>query len=234
MPCLSVIVPTLNEATQLPATLARLRGGGDVDLIVADGGSEDETVAIAQQQGARLVTAPRGRAQQMNAGAAIATGEILLFLHADTLLPPDYPAWIDPVLAQPGTVAGAFELAIDLPDWRVRVLEQLVRWRSRWLQQPYGDQGLFLRAQTFRELGGFRPLPIMEDYEFLQRLRRRGRVAIAPCAAIASGRRWQQLGLLRTTAINQLVILGYHLGLPPEQLARLYYRRPRPPHPRPK
>ncbi|NJO21176.1 MAG: hypothetical protein HC838_15600 [Spirulinaceae cyanobacterium RM2_2_10] len=105
------------------------------------------------------------------------------FLHADARLPEDYADWVVKILAQPGVIAGAFELAIAAHDWRFRWLETTVRWRSRYLQKPYGDQALFLRAATFRDLGGFLPLPIMEDYELVQRLRRRGRVATrAPCS----------------------------------------------------
>lgn len=226
MPKLSVVIPTLNEAATLPATLARVQAAKSVEIVVADGGSDDATAAIAAAAGARVVCAPRGRAQQMNAGAAQATGAVLLFLHADVLLPEDYGDWIERLLAAPGTIAGAFELAIALPDWRFRWLERSANWRSRWLRMPYGDQGLFLRAATFWDLGGFPLLPIMEDYELVRRLRQRGRVAIAPRPALASGRRWQTLGLVRTTAINQAIVLGYRLGVPPERLAA-FYRQPR-------
>ncbi|NJL00257.1 MAG: glycosyltransferase family 2 protein [Spirulinaceae cyanobacterium SM2_1_0] len=226
---LSVVIPALNEAARLPETLAQVQAASAtvaLEIILADGGSTDATVAIAAAHGVTVVTAPRGRAQQMNAGAAAATGKILLFLHADARLPEDYADWVVKILAQPGVIAGAFELAIAAHDWRFRWLETTVRWRSRYLQKPYGDQALFLRAATFRDLGGFLPLPIMEDYELVQRLRRRGRVAIAPRAVQVSSRRWQKLGLIRTTVINQLMVLGYHLGIPPARLARLYYGRP--------
>ncbi len=200
--------------------------GENLEIIVADGGSTDGTVGLATEQQVRVLAVEGGRAHQMNRGAATARGEILLFLHADTLLPPEFDRHIRRTLSQPGVVAGAFALAIDAPDWGLRWVEWGVQLRSRWLQLPYGDQGLFMGVEVFRQLGGFPPIPIMEDFELVRRLRRQGRVAIAPAQVLTSGRRWQTLGILRTTLVNQVMILAYGLGVNPHRLAEWYRRQP--------
>lgn len=194
----------------------------DLEVIVIDGGSEDETVAIAQSQGATVHTLPPGRAQQMNDGASRATGEIFLFLHGDTLLPPDFAVMVRSLLATPGVVAGAFQLKIAGEGNALRWVEWWVKGRSQWLQLPYGDQALFMKKATFEQIGGFPNLPIMEDFVFVRQLRGLGRVAIAPQVVTTSPRRWQRLGVLRTTLINQGMILGYYLGISPHRLARWY------------
>lgn len=233
-PCLSVIIPTLNEATTLPTTLQRLRAEADrpgavpLEVIVADGGSQDDTIAIAQIHGAKVVMAQGGRGQQMNQGAAIATGNILLFLHADTRLPEGFTTLLSATLEPPGVVAAAFDLAIDDVAWGLRWVEWGVRLRSRWAQMPYGDQAIFLKAEVFHSLGGYADLPIMEDFELMGRLRRQGKIAIAPAAVATSGRRWQKLGLWRTTWINQGMVLGFLLGRDPARLAQWYRRQGKP------
>lgn len=220
---ISVIVPMLNEAAQLKATCKPLLQRPGIEVIGVDGGSRDETVAIAQSLGIRTLASAPGRATQMNQGAAIATGQILLFLHADTQLPEDFDQWVRQTLAQPGVVAGAFELKIagTLPG--LRWVEWGVKWRSRLLQMPYGDQALFLTAEQFRAMGGFPEQPFMEDFELVRRLRTRGRIAIAPVPVLTSGRRWETLGVLRTTLLNQAIILAYRVGVPCDRLL-LWYR----------
>jgi hypothetical protein len=128
-------------------------------------------------------------------------------------------------LSQPLTVAGAFKFQIEGQGYCLRILEKLVNWRSHFLHLPYGDQGLFLKASLFWEMGGFSSIPIMEDFEFIQRLKKRGKIKIAPATVITSGRRWQNLGVFKTTLINQLIILGYYLKIKPHQLARWYGRK---------
>lgn len=194
----------------------------DLEVIVIDGESEDQTVAIAQAQGAKVHTIPPNRARQMNHGASLATGEILLFLHGDTLLPPDFAATVRSLLQKPGVVAGAFQLKIAGKGNALRWVEWWVKRRSHWLQLPYGDQALFLTAATFHQLEGFPDLPIMEDFVFVRQLRGLGRVAIAPQAVTTSSRRWKRVGVFRTTLINQGMILGYYLGISPQCLARWY------------
>ncbi len=219
---ISVVIPALNEADNLPATLECLRGAYNVDVIVVDGDSADGTPDAARAGGAHVIESARGRAAQMNAGAAAATGGILLFLHADTRLPVGFARHVRATLAEPRTAAGAFELAIDAPGRPLRAIEWGANWRARQLGTPYGDQAIFLRAEVFREVGGFPDLPILEDYELVRRLRRRGRIAIVPAPALASARRWARLGPLRTTLLNWAVVLAYHLGVSPDRLARWY------------
>ena len=222
---ISIIIPVLNEAAIIENTLRQLRLSSEEDVIVVDGGSRDQTVPLAQAQEAKVVCAASGRAHQMNQGAAVATGEILLFLHADTRLPPNYATLVRDAFAFPQTVAGAFQLKIDGKGRSLRFVETMVNGRSRFLNLPYGDQAIFLKADLFREMGGFTLLPIMEDFEFVRRLQRRGRITILPAAVLTSGRRWQKLGVFKTTIINQLIIIGYFLGVPPATLACWYERK---------
>lgn len=227
-PKISIILPVLNEAATIEETLHRLRDIFDIEAIVVDGGSRDETVAIAKRCGktvglsCKVISAAAGRARQMNAGAVVATGDILLFLHADTHLPPKFDTLVRQALQHPNTIAGAFELRIDANLRGLRLIETMVNMRSRFFSMPYGDQGIFLKASTFHDLGGFPDLPIMEDFEFMVRLKRQGRIVILPVPVITSGRRWQKLGVVRTTLINQLIIAGYFLGVPPTQLVCWY------------
>lgn len=220
---ISIIMPTLNEAKNLPRTLNALQTIPSVDVIVVDGGSVDDTVTVAAAWGATVIISPLlERAYQMNLGAAAAEGDILLFLHADTCLPNGFDRWVRQTLTQPNVIAGAFELAIDGQTLGLRLVEWGVHLRSHGCQMPYGDQALFLTAETFRAIGGFPALPIMEDFEMMRRLKRRGRIAIAPAAVLTSGRRWQKLTVFRTTLINQGIILGYLLGISPVRLAHWY------------
>lgn len=218
----SVVIAALNEETLLPKTLAAVRRERPHELVVVDGGSSDATVAMARAHDATVLAAPAGRAGQLNRGAAIATGEYLLFLHADTLLPEGYVETVRATLAQPGVSGGAFRFS-TAGDFRGRrLIERGTNWRAANLQLPYGDQGLFVRRDTFFHAGGFPEQPIMEDFELARRLRRIGRVALAPTSVVTSGRRWRRLGPLRTTLVNQGVILGYAFGISPARLARWY------------
>ena len=217
---ISVIIPTLNEVHHIAAAVASAQTAGHVEVIVVDGGSADGTAQLARSVGATVLTCPTGRAKQMNLGAAAAAGELLVFLHADTRLPAGFERHVRRTLARPGTAAGAFELAVDAPGTALRLIERLANWRSRRMQMPYGDQVLFIRAETFRRVGGYPDMPIMEDFELVRRLRSQGRIVIAPAAALTSARRWRQLGLWRTTLINQLTILSHWLGLSPAHLRR--------------
>ena len=158
----------------------------------------------------------------MNQGATIAEAEILLFLHADTKLPPTYAQLIPETLAKPQIIAGAFELAIDSPKKSLRLVETLVNWRSRFFSLPYGDQALFLKQKTFQAIGGFADLPIMEDFELVKGLNRYGKIRIISAKVITSSRRWDKLGVFKTTLINQLIILGYYLGFSPIKLNNFY------------
>lgn len=218
---LSIIVPTLNEESTLAATLGPLFRLPGVELIVADGGSTDATVSIARELGALVVPARRGRGRQLNTGAAFASGETLLFLHADSQLPPDFVTTIRSILDQPH-IAGAFRLRIAAPGWSLRCVEWAANLRSRLFQMSYGDQGLFIPSEVFFAMGGYPNWPLMEDYELCRRLRRRGRIGLAQEAIGTSARRWAKLGVCRTTLINQCILFGFHLGIPPERLASWY------------
>ena len=158
----------------------------------------------------------------MNAGATASSGEILLFVHADTTLPEGYAEHVRCCLIEPKVVAGAFELQIDAPHGSMRIMEQVANWRSRFLKKPYGDQALFMTAATYRAVGGYPDLPIMEDYEIVRRLGKKGNIVTLPIAVITSARRWLRMGAWRTWAVNQAVIIAYYLGIAPRVLARFY------------
>ena len=219
-PSLSIIIPAINEADALPATLAAIGCPSDIEILLADGGSTDGTPDLAAAHGVRVVHSAPGRANQMNAGAAAARSETLLFLHADTQLPTHYAEHVETTLAAPNVVAGAFRLAFDDSRTSLRLIAAGANRRSVHRQLPYGDQALFLRRATFIQLGGFRPLPIMEDYDLVRRLRRRGQIAIAPTPVTTAARRWLERGVWRTTLTHQLLLLGWNLGIPPHRLAR--------------
>ena len=218
---LSVIIPALNESVRIQSAIQSARKGHPLEVIVVDGGSRDDTVIVASKAGATVIQASRGRAVQMNAGADISRGSHLLFLHADTRLPDGYTDHIRRIL-NGSAAGGAFCFGIAEPFSGRRLVEWMTNFRARYFQMPYGDQAIFIRRRDFIEMGGYNPLPIMEDYEFVQRLRRRGRIVIADAVALTSGRRWIELGVLRTTWINQRVVAGYHGGVAAEKLALLY------------
>jgi rSAM/selenodomain-associated transferase 2/rSAM/selenodomain-associated transferase 1 len=226
-PWLSVIVPARNEADRIGSTLDSVLGHAGVEVLVVDGASGDATAAVAEGLGARVETALPGRARQMNAGAAYAQGTVLLFLHADTRLPPGFEQEVRRVLAQPNVVIGAFRVALDAPGFPIRWVERGINLRSRCLGLPYGDQALFMDAATFRRLGGFPDIPLMEDFELVRRLGRAGRVGLAGTSVTTSARRWRERGVLWTTLLNQTIVAAYLLGVAPERLARWYEGRGR-------
>ncbi|WP_152514451.1 TIGR04283 family arsenosugar biosynthesis glycosyltransferase [Chrysiogenes arsenatis] len=223
-PKISIVIPTFNEAAIIEKTLASIPHDQRCEVIVVDGGSADDTIALAARHGARVLICHGGRAAQLNRGAEEASGHILLFLHADTRLPEQFGEQIRAVLQDPATVAGAFHFQTDGGGWQMRLVAWMTNLRAKWLQLPYGDQAIFLEKRIFAEIGGFPPLPIMEDYAFMRRLRQCGRIMLAPSAVITSARRWQQLGVCRTTIINQCMLLGYHSGVSIDLLRRLYLR----------
>lgn len=222
---LSVVIPTLNEFSQLDETVQPILKHASCEVLIADGGSTDGTVELAQKLGCRVIAVNRGRGGQMNAGAAISRGEFLLFLHADTRAPESFHEEIQRTLGA-GAIAGAFRFQIDQPGWGLRLLEWGTNLRARWLQLPYGDQGLFLRSDDFFRLNGFRNWPIMEDFEMCHRLKKSGSIRLAPSAAPTSVRRWKRGGALRTTFVNQICIGLYFAGVSPDRIAAFYSGRP--------
>lgn len=221
---ISIIIPALNEAATIGRTLSRLGGIDHLEVIVVDGGSTDETAALAESRGAKVIYSEPGKAVQMNAGAASAVGDILLFLHADTLLPGGFSDQIVSALNQKGAAAGAFRLSIDSNAAGLRIIEHVANWRSRLLRLPYGDQALFMKTSLFEEIGGFPDLPIMEDFLLVRHLKRKGKIVIVPAAVVTSPRRWLRLGILKTWLVNQLIVIAYYLGATPQQLTRFYRR----------
>lgn len=226
-PGLSVIIPTLDAAATLPATLAALepaRADGLLrEVLVVDGGSADATAGIAATWGARVLDAPRGRGPQLSAAGAAAAGEWLLFLHADTRLAPGWVAAARAFMAQPGSEerAAAFRLALDDTDPRARRIERLANWRGHAWGLPYGDQGLLIARAFYRDLGGYQPLPLMEDVDLARRIGRR-RIVHLEAEAMTSAARYRRDGWwLRP--LRNLALLGlYYLGAPPGLLKRLY------------
>lgn len=224
-PVLAIVIPTLAEEAALPGLLGDLRdvvAHRDVELVVADGGSADRTVAIAEAAGARVVHAPRGRGRQLRAGAVATTADWLLFLHADVRLPWATPTALFRMLPSSRRVAGWFPLRIDAPGWRYRLVERGATMRARWLGLPYGDQGLLVHRELYAAAGGYDDVPLMEDVQLVRRLRRWGRLRALPAPVVVSARRWQRDGVLRRTVRNWGVLARWMLGASPDALAERY------------
>lgn len=211
---LTVIIPTLNAAAHLAATLAALGSGAEV--IVADGGSTDSTVMLATVGGARVIHAPTGRGPQLALGIQAARHDWLLLLHADTVLA---PAWRKAIAIDAGS-AGYFRFALDSADPRARRLERLVNWRCRVLGLPYGDQGLLIHKALLARVGGLRVLPLMEDVDLVRRLR--GRLVALPADAVTSAAKWERQGYLRRSARNLFCLSLWFAGVPPRLIQRIY------------
>lgn len=225
MPRITVVIPTLNEEASLGDTLGCVYSHASVrpEVVVADGGSHDGTCAIARRRGARVVCTNGGRAKQLNLGARSGACETILFLHADTCPPVHYDREIERVLTVPRTSVGAFRLRIgQAPVGLMRIVQTVANLRARVLCTPYGDQGLFVRRNVFESVGGYPDMPFLDDYEMVRRLRRNGRVRIAQSAVRTSSRRWDVLGVVPTTVINQCIIVAYHLGIPVPTLRNWY------------
>lgn len=226
---LSIIIPVLNEAAALRRMLPLLERFSGVEIIFIDGGSSDGTIDLLQAWSGRpssqariLLRAERGRARQMNAGAKRAAGEILLFLHADSILPEGAIDAISEAVRSPGVVGGAFRFRIDSPHFFLKMIERLANLRSSLLQLPYGDQGLFVRREVFERLGGYADLPLMEDVDLIRRLKRTGRVVLLEEAITTSPRRWLREGIYYTSVRNLILLSLYFAGVSPRRLAQWY------------
>jgi rSAM/selenodomain-associated transferase 2 len=220
-PALSVVIPALDSVDYLGNCLDALNGT-NCEIIVVDGGSSDGTQALAASRGARVLTSATGRGAQLVAGAAAARGRWLLFLHADTRLSEGWrQAATEFMAAGDKDHAGYFRYALDDDAPAARRLEALVAWRCRLLGLPYGDQGLLIAREFYQRLGGFRPMPLMEDVEFIRRIGRR-RLVMLDAQAMTSAARYRRDGYLRRSGRNMACLALYHLGLPPRSLVRLY------------
>ena len=217
----SIVTPVLRDIDAAVALLAQLPDTLEVEAILVDGGHDSALEPlVAARRHTRLYRTLPGRGLQMNAGARGATGEWLLFLHADSALP---ATWLEALRSLDREVAGGwFRFALDDTAWQARVVERLVAWRVRWMRLPYGDQGLFVRRRVFEAMGGFRELPLFEDVDFVRRLHRLGPVMEVPLPLRTSARRWKRDGWLRRSARNALLTTLYFAGASPAWLARRY------------
>lgn len=219
---ISVIVPVINEQEELAITLSHIQLAPGDELIVVDGGSTDQTLEIARKFTPDVLSSPPGRARQMNLGAAHATGEILLFLHADTILPPSGLDAVRHVMQVPQTAGGAFRLLITPATPALRLIAWVANLRSRFGQLPYGDQALFVRRSLFETLGGYADEPFLEDLKLVRAMRRHGRLVLVPQPVQTSGRRWLTEGVIYTTVRNNVIVGLFFCGVAPATLKRWY------------
>lgn len=223
---ISIIIPVLNEASAINRSIGHVlsqKYDGFIEVIVVDGSPEGETVHSIREEKVKKLTAEKGRSRQMNKGALHAGGEVLLFLHADTVLPEEGLEGISAVMEKGDAVGGAFDLGIDSRRPVFRVIESMASLRSRLTRVPYGDQAIFIRSDYFRATGGFREMPLMEDVELMRRIRKVGdRICFINAKVLTSPRRWEKEGVFYCTLRNWMLIALYLLGVSPERLAKFY------------
>ena len=219
---ISVIIPVLNEETMIAATLQSLVTLKPDEIIVVDGGSGDQTREIAERFGVQVLLGARGRARQMNSGAAHASGEALLFLHADTRLPPSAFADIATALNDPHCVAGRFDIELEGSHWMLKFIAALINWRSRATKVGTGDQAIFLRREIFLRMGGYPEIPLMEDIALCRALKRMGGIACLRSRVVTSARRWENDGVWRTIVRMWTLKLLYLAGVAPARLQQFY------------
>ncbi|MGZ8195337.1 MAG: TIGR04283 family arsenosugar biosynthesis glycosyltransferase [Methylosarcina sp.] len=222
----SVIVPTLNEEHSILACLSALQALRDrCEIIVVDGGSSDKTRIIAEDWADRLILSEKGRARQMNTGARAATGDVLIFLHADTFLPENAPELIQQQVERDGEW-GRFDVQLSGDHFMFKIIGQLMNWRSRLTGIATGDQALFVTKKAFISAGGYPEIALMEDIAFSKTLKNTGPPVCLKARVISSSRKWQQEGIVRTIALMWSLRLQYFFGADPEALAHRYYGRP--------
>lgn len=216
----AAIIPTLNEETWIVASIGAARAAGIDEVIVSDGGSSDQTASIAESCGARVITGERIRARQLNRGAEAAASDALVFVHADTLLPLGAARAMSEALRSHRF--GGFRLRFAEPEPKLRIAAMMINTRTALTKSPWGDQSQFVLRERFLDDGGFRDIPIMEDYELALRMKRQGSTTVLPLHVITSGRRFLEKGLWKTAALNWRIIASYRLGADPAELARIY------------
>jgi rSAM/selenodomain-associated transferase 2 len=238
---ISVIIPTLNEESALEHTLKSI--GRGVEIIVSDAGSHDSTIKVASRFTKKIILSERGRGSQMDRGAREAKGDVLLFLHADTKLPEDWRERVAETLKDDKVIGGGFRLKIDsknpptppftkggkgrLVSYRnisFRIIEAMANMRSRYLGLIYGDQAIFARRDAFFAVGGFMGLPLMEDVDFIKRLKKKGKVVLLDADVSTSSKHWEKKGIIMTTLRNWIFLGLYYLGISPEKLYKRYYQ----------
>jgi len=225
---LSIVIPVLNDTEPLQRLLATIRADPRVDVVVVNGGAPDDRLtAICARPDVRLLTSAPGRGRQMNAGASVTAGRWIVFLHADTRLPPEWSDEIRRAGADPDVVGGSFRFRLDSSAWQARLIERAVDRRVRWLDLAYGDQALFVRRDVFDAIGGYREWPLMEDVEFVRRLRQSGKLFHSPQPVLTSARRWERDGWWLRSAKNVMLQALFFAGMPPERLADWYSHAPR-------
>ncbi|MEC9019155.1 MAG: TIGR04283 family arsenosugar biosynthesis glycosyltransferase [Nitrospinota bacterium] len=218
----SIIIPTLNEARYLSETLAQIQQLSSHEIIISDGGSNDNTLKIASKFTQNLIKGSAGRALQMNAGAQVATGDLLLFLHADSYIERASYQKMLAAMKKPEVLGGAFSLLIDSDRWALQIINQFANLRSRYLGRAYGDQAFFVKKHVFQEMKGFTEFPICEDLDFYKRLKFLGPVVLLKEEVLTSPRRWINEGIWFTTIRNILIATLFELGFPPRILTKWY------------
>jgi rSAM/selenodomain-associated transferase 2 len=219
----SVVIPALNEAGRIAEAIDSAFAADAAEVIVCDGGSSDSTVDVARERGAQVFVTRPMRARQLNLGASEASQDYLIFLHADTTLPAE-AATLAAHALEDEAAFGGFQLRFAEDALKLRVAAAMINARTRITAAPWGDQAQFIERETFLRDGGFRDLPIMEDYELAERMKRIGKTVVLPERVTTSGRRFLEKGLLRTAAINWQIIVRYRLGADPHDLAKMYRR----------
>ena len=222
-PYLSVVIPVFNEEERLERVIDRVKNV-DTEIIVVDGGSYDLTVKLAEKLGVKVFKSPKGRSLQMNTGAFASNGNNLLFLHADTIVPENYPYFIFNALLDKKPVIGAFRFKTDMDNALMRFIEYAANLRSRYLKLPYGDQGIFITKADFNRAGGYPKVPVAEDIFLIRNLKKFARIKTIPEYSVTSARRWRRHGFLKTTFVNVVIFFGCYLGIKPERLYALYRR----------
>ena len=225
----SIIVPVLNEQGQINSFIEKIKDqdfDGYYEIIIVDGDPQCGTINAITDNSVLCITSTRGRGRQMNAGAAAACGEILIFLHADTTLPDNALRKISQTLQDQGFVGGAFDLKIDSDRLLLKYISARASLRSRWNRIPYGDQAIFIREKYFNQIGGFKDIPLMEDVDLMRRIKKDGKkIVILPDKVTTSARRWENEGALYTSMRNLIFVRLFYIGISPHKLAKYYWRR---------